>query len=126
MHVAKTIDAPADIVWRILIDSERWPQWGPSVVEVDYFQRWIEAGAIGRIKTVLGFWLPFEVTVFEPREYWHWNVAGVPATGHRITALSANQSQLSFEFPSLIFPYGVVCKKALVNIDLLAKKELTP
>jgi len=124
MHVAKKIDAPADIVWRILIDSARWPQWGPSVVQVDYYPRWIEAGAIGRIKTVLGFWLPFEVTVFEPREYWHWNVAGVPATGHRIKALSESQSQLSFEFPSLAFPYGVVCKKALENIDLLAKKEL--
>lgn len=126
MHVARTIDAPVDLVWRILVDTERWPQWGPSVVDVDYGQRWLEQGATGRVKTVLGVWLPFEVTVFEPLEYWFWNVAGMPATGHRLTTLSAQQSKLSFEFPALVFFYGLICNKALQNIDVLARTELRP
>lgn len=126
MNVSRTIDASSETVWRILIDTDLWSLWGPSVAQVNYCQRWLERGAKGHIKTAFGLWLPFEVTVFDPPNYWHWKVAGLPATGHRLTPRSAMSCQLSFEFPLIAFPYGLVCKKALTNIDRLARKTLNP
>ena len=125
MNVSKTIDAPVDTVWSILIDTDLWPQWGPSVTQVNYSQRWLEKGATGHIKTAVGLWLPFKVTLFDPPNYWHWKVAGIPATGHRLTPQSKTSCQLSFEFPFMAFPYGIVCKKALMNIEQLTRKNFT-
>jgi hypothetical protein len=30
-HVDRIIEAPAGIVWRILIDTREWPRWGPDL-----------------------------------------------------------------------------------------------
>lgn len=83
-EVGQDIDAPANKVWRILIDTEAWPDWGPSVQAVQAPTRFISAGVRGRIRTLVGLWLPFEVTDWEPGRYWGWRVAGLGATGHRV------------------------------------------
>ncbi len=125
MNISRIIDAPDKVVWRILIDTALWPQWGPSVKDVYFTGRWLKEGGTGRVQTKIGLWLPFEITEFEEFRYWHWNVAGFPATGHRLKPVSAEQSLLSFEFPLFALPYGLVCKKALSNINRLAIEVFT-
>ena len=58
----RRVRAPAPEVWRVLIDTECWPLWGPSVRAVACPERRIALGTSGRIQTALGFWLPFQVT----------------------------------------------------------------
>ena len=57
----RRVRAPAPEVWRVLIDTECWPLWGPSVRAVACPERRIALGTSGRIQTALGFWLPFQV-----------------------------------------------------------------
>ncbi len=123
MDVVRLIEAPAETVWKILIDTDQWPLWGPSVARVDCPQRLISAGVKGRVKTVVGLWLPFEITAFEEPVYWHWKVGGIPATGHRVTAKGPNRCELVFEIPFGAFPYAIICRRAAENIARLAKKE---
>jgi hypothetical protein len=86
-QVDRIIEAPAGVAWRILIDTREWPIWGPSVRAVEAPAQLIGPGMRGRIQTPLGLWLPFEVTRWEPGHAWSWRVAGVDATGHRVTPL---------------------------------------
>ncbi|MFI7677824.1 SRPBCC family protein [Actinophytocola sp. NPDC049390] len=34
-EVTTTVDAPADLVWRTVKDVEKWPEWTPTMIEVD-------------------------------------------------------------------------------------------
>ena len=120
MKVSRTIEAPAEEVWRVLIDTRLWPEWGPSVREVDSPERYIAAGVKGRIKTLFGIWLPFEITLFEPPTCWHWNVAGLPATGHRVVSHGRTGCELIFEVPYGAVPYAAVCRRAASRIARLA------
>ena len=117
------IAAPAEKVWEILCDTQLWPQWGPSVQAVDCPQRYIAQGVRGRLQTPAGFWVGFEIDRFEPPYYWDWKVAGVPATGHRLTALGSDSCELSFEMPAFALLYALVCRRALKNIHRLAMAE---
>jgi len=121
---SKPLDAPAGKVWELIIDTRTWPVWGPSVKAVDCRQRRITAGSQGHIKTPLGLWLPFRVTMFEPGRYWAWRVAGLAATGHQVDPLGPERCRLSFTVPKWAFGYGIVCRRALMRIDrLLAGEE---
>ena len=37
--VSRAIDAPPDVVWSLLTDTQRWPEWGPSIVGVERIGR---------------------------------------------------------------------------------------
>lgn len=123
MRVSKRIGAPVEVVWKILIDTRLWSVWGPSVERVECPQRWISAGVKGRLKTAVGLWVPFEITVFEEPLYWDWKVAGIPATGHRLTAKGANNCELAFEIPCGAFLYAPICRRAAGNISRLATEK---
>lgn len=116
--VSRRIDAPADRVWDLLVDTERWPDWGPSITAVRCPDRRIREGSTGRVRTVGGLWLPFEVTTCAPYR-WTWRVAGVPATGHRVEPLDRG-CLAAFEVPLLAIPYMFVCRRALRAIEELA------
>lgn len=122
--VDRYIDAPAPAVWRILVDLETWPQWGPSVASavLDDGSREISAGATGRVTTAVGVELPFRITEFEPGRHWSWVVAGVPATTHTVTP-SGDGCRLSFGAPWWATPYLAVCAVALARIDRLARRR---
>ena len=120
MHVSQLIEASSESVWQILIDTQLWPAWGPSVVAVDCPVRFITPAVKGRVRTALGIWLPFEITRYKELEYWHWKVAGVPATGHRLQSLGADLCKLGFEIPYGLLPYKIVCRRALQNIARLS------
>lgn len=112
MDVPVVIAASLEDVWTVLIDTTRWPLWGPSVKEVECTQRYIEAGSEGRVKTPVGIWLGFKVTEFKPLQCWSWDVVGVPATGHRVEAIPEGGTRLVFEVPLLAMPYAGICYMA--------------
>ncbi len=114
----RTIDAPADRVWDLLVDVDRWPDWGPSVRDVDAVTP-LASGSTGTITTVGGARLPFEITRFEPGVRWSWTVAGVPATDHRVRPLCPCRCRVEFGVPWLAAPYLAVCRIALTRIERL-------
>jgi hypothetical protein len=117
---AREVDAPPDRCWDLLVDTTRWPAWGPSVRAVDCDQRVIEDGTTGRVRTVGGIWLPFEVTSCRERR-WTWRVARIPATGHRVRA--GPPTTIEFEIPLVAAPYVVVCLKALQELAVLSTSD---
>lgn len=117
------IDAPASLVWRLLIDTAEWPHWGPSVRAVDSPQRLIGPGLRGRVQTTPGLWLPFEITDWEPDRAWAWRVGGVPATGHRVEPLGPDQCRVSFLVPRWAPFYRLICRTALRRIAECARQQ---
>lgn len=117
----RTIDAPAERVWRLLTDLDQWPRWGPSVRRADLDGDRFELGATGTITTVVGIRLGFEITAHEPGRRWAWNVAGIPATDHRIEARSDDRCRVGFGAPWPAAAYLVVLRAALGRVEALAE-----
>lgn len=114
--VSRVINSPATAVWNLLIDTQQWPVWGPSVRAVICPDRYIRQHSTGRIQTSLGVWVGFTITEFVEHTYWSWRVAGIPATGHRVETLDSHRCQLTFEIPLFAAPYTAVCKIALARM----------
>lgn len=109
IDVRRRVALPADRVWHLLTDTTAWPVWGPTVGAVDADDRVIRAGSTGRVRTVAGVWIPFEVTEFEAGSSWSWRVAGIPATGHAVEADGPDASVVTFAVPLWAAPYAAVC-----------------
>ena len=118
--VSRPVEAPVEAVWDVLVDTARWPEWGPSITAVDCDQRRIEAGTRGRIRTVGGLWVPFRVTSCTGHR-WTWHVAGIPATGHRVDR-RGDRSAVAFEVPPLASGYAPVCARACQKLAILAEE----
>ena len=84
LTVSRHFNAPAEAVWRVLVDTDAWPKWGPTVAGADLDGDLLTLGATGRVQTPVGVALPFEITDFDPGRRWAWAVAGVPATSHSV------------------------------------------
>jgi uncharacterized protein YndB with AHSA1/START domain len=126
MEVSREIEAPAERVWALLADPQRWVTWGPSVRGVDASAGWVEPGKRGRVRTPVGLWLPFEITAVDAGRAWRWRVAGVEATGHRVEPLGAGRCRAVFVVPGWAFPYGLVCRVALGRLARLAAGQPGP
>jgi hypothetical protein len=109
--------APRDAVWRTFRDTRCWPEWGPSVRAVDCSHRLVRRGSTGHVTTVGGLRVPFEVTACADGR-WTWDVAGLPATGHRVEG--ADPAIGAFEVPLAAAPYVAVCRRALPRLDRVA------
>lgn len=130
ISVGRDIAVEPSVAWELLVDTARWPQWGPSVTGaeltgVDLDASRIRAGSTGRVRTALGVWLPFSVTHFEPGHSWAWRVAGIPATTHRVVPHERG-CRVEFGIPALAAPYAMVCRAALRRIERLALDPKTP
>ena len=123
MQIRHVISAPPEQVWNVLIDTRQWPVWGPSVRAVKSPHHYIDAGLKGSLQTAIGLWVPFAITDFEPLHFWSWEVAGIPATGHRLTKIDENHSELIFEMPAVALPYALICRQAARRIGRLAQTE---
>lgn len=121
LKVSRVIDSSPAAVWNLLIDTQQWPVWGPSVRTVICSDRYIRQHSKGRIQTSLGIWVNFSITDFIEHTYWSWRVAGIPATGHRLETLDSQRCRLIFEIPFFAFPYAAVCKIALTRIQAHVK-----
>jgi len=95
--VSRHVAADRDAVWRLLTDTERWPDWGPSVTDADADERYIRTGTTGRVRLPVGLWIPFEVTTCDDYR-WTWRVARIPATGHRVERAGGG-CRVGFELP---------------------------
>jgi hypothetical protein len=122
IETGQCVEASPKALWDVLTDTTRWVLWGPSITAVECSERYIRKGSTGRVRTSLGFWLPFLVTDFDDGQFWSWRVGGIRATGHRVEALSANTSCVFFEVPIFAAPYIIVCRAAVKRIaDLLSE-----
>jgi hypothetical protein len=126
LEVTATINAPATVAWRLLTDTQAWPQWGPSVRSVEAPTRFITAGMRGRVQTSLGLWLPFAITHWEEGKAWSWTVAGIPATGHLIEATGPDHCRVTFTIPAWAPFYVPVCRIALRRLATLARAAFPP
>lgn len=111
------------IVWDLITDTVKWPQWGPTVKRVQCPERFICKGTQGQMLTAFGIWLPFVITEYEHASFWSWNVASVKATGHRIQAAKTGGCYLWFEVPIIAAPYTLVCQMALGRIKNLLSES---
>lgn len=120
--VAQACAAGRDAAWDLLTDTDRWPDWGPSVRAVDCDRRRIRTGTTGRVRVPGGLWIPFEVTACGAYR-WTWRVAGIPATGHRVDpperGSADERCRVAFEIPVLAAGYAPVCLRALDRIEEL-------
>jgi hypothetical protein len=82
----------------------------------------IDAASRGKVRTVVGAWLPFSVTAFDPGRSWSWSVAGVPATGHRIAAGPEGGTRVEFDVPWLAAPYLLVLSVGLRRLRRVAEE----
>jgi hypothetical protein len=120
------IAAAAATVWRLLIDTRAWPRWGPSVRAVDAPARCIDRGMRGRVQTVAGLWLPFEITQWRDEAHWAWRVGGVTATGHGVEPLGPRRCRVTFTVPPWAPLYLPVCRVALGRLRTLALAAAVP
>lgn len=123
LWIWRSIDAPAEELWELLIDPARWPEWGPSVRSAKIDGDALRRGARGTVSTVLGVDLPFEVTSWVEGCEWSWRVAGLPATGHRVVPISDGRCRVGFAVPWPAAPYLVVCRAALHRLDAIASQQ---
>lgn len=120
IEVRGPVAAPAGVAWELLIDTQAWPRWGPSVRAVDSRTRFIGPGATGRVQTAAGLWLPFRVDDWRAGECWHWRVAGIPATGHSVSAVDDDACEVVFSIPGWAPFYRPVCALAIRRLAALA------
>ncbi|ADJ15393.1 SRPBCC family protein [Halalkalicoccus jeotgali] len=114
IDIDRKIDAPAEDVWELLVDTRRWPDWGPSITDVECRERRVRTGSRGRVRLIGDTWIPFEITYCEAYR-WTWEVAGIPATGHRVEPHNGC-CRAVFEVPLLAAGYAPVCWLALSRI----------
>ena len=119
LWVGRTMAAPATATWGVLTDVARWSEWGPTVRGAELAGDGFGLGARGWVVTPLGVRLPFEVTTYEPEVSWAWEVAGIPATEHRVQDLGGGTSRVGFGVPVVAAPYLAVCRVALHRIERL-------
>ena len=119
--VERDIEAPAEVVWDILVDVDTWPDWGPSVADVELDEPRLYDEARGRVLSAAGIWMSFEVTEWDEGARWVWDVEGVRATGHRVEVLDEQRCRLVFEVPTVAAPYAFVCRRAANTIARMAE-----
>jgi hypothetical protein len=120
--------ASPEAVWDVLVDTEAWPQWGPTVTAVELEEgaghgpggTRIGAGSRGRVRTPVGLWLPFAVTQWVAGERWAWRVAGVPATSHAVRPTDAG-SEVVMVVPWWAPAYLAVCEVGVRRVARLAE-----
>ncbi|WIV66264.1 SRPBCC family protein [Natrialbaceae archaeon AArc-T1-2] len=114
LEVSHVVAEPPAAAWDLLVDTHRWPDWGPTITGVEATDRRIRTGTTGRIQLAAGPWLPFEITDCDPEaRSWTWNVACVPATCHRVETLGEERCRIVFELPTVAAGYVPVCLRAL-------------
>lgn len=123
MKTSIEIHAPSAAAWSLLTDTARWSLWGPTVVAADCPGRFIKAGSVGWVETVLGLRLPFRITIFDAGRRWCWEVAGIPATVHRVDPLGPDRCRVTFEVPLYATTYLAVCRLAEVRIKRILEEE---
>jgi len=118
LSVRRVVEAPVEVVWDVLTDTRRWPEWGPTLTGVESPDRYVTAGTRGRVCVLGALWLPFEVTTCENFR-WTWAVGGRAATGHFVERHPAG-AVVGFELPLVAVAYVPVCAWACARVEGIA------
>ena len=125
IDVGKMFFASHRTIWDLITDTSKWSQWGPTVKAVRCSERYIRQGSRGKVLTAVGLWLPFIITEYEPERFWHWKVASIKATGHRVQPTETGNTYLWFEVPIIAAPYLAICRVALNRIEEILTSDGT-
>jgi hypothetical protein len=123
-EVDRVVEVPAGAAWNLVVETRHWPEWGPSVRDVDCSADRIFEGASGRVRLPGGLSVPFEVDSFsaptdESPGRWTWRIMKIPATGHRVEPLGETQCRVVFEIPLFAAIYMPVCSRALRRMQTI-------
>lgn len=116
--VAERVARPPNEAWDRLVDTDAWPEWGPSVAAVECDERRIGPGSTGRVRVSgVGVWVPFEITDLSwdgAAGRWTWRIWRLPATGHAVDPVDGG-CRVAFELPLAAAAYVPVCRRALAR-----------
>jgi uncharacterized protein YndB with AHSA1/START domain len=120
LSVHRVIAAPPEAAWRLLVDLDAWPKWGPSIASAELDKQYSELAlrATGHVQTSLLVKVPFVVTAFDPGRCWAWKVAGIPATSHRVDPVEGG-ALVTIGVPWWAAAYTAVCAVALRRLEKL-------
>ena len=96
--------------------------WGTSIRRVESAADCVAPGVVGRVQTILGFWVPFEISDVVANDSWHWRVAGVSATGHFVSAIGPDRCRVQFTVAWALAPYLVVMRMSLGRLKRMAEQ----
>ena len=117
------ISAASDDVWRLISEFKHWPTWGPTVLAVESEAVAVGPGVRGRVKTIVGLWLPFTIVDVAPSRSWNWKVLGVPMTGHNVFDLGDGKTMVELTVPIVLAPYVLALRRGLRNLKRLAEAD---
>lgn len=117
------IETPAHVAWALISEFEHWPEWGPTVTRVISEADSVAQGVTGKVQTLGGALLPFEITDLSDGRRWSWKVAGVEATGHEVEKIAPDRCRVVFTVPAVFFPYVAVLKLGLRRLKALAERS---
>ena len=73
IQVSIKVDRPPEVVWPVLVDVERWPEWTASITEVRRMDRAsLDVGSIVRIRQPRLKTMDWRVTEFRKGRYFVW------------------------------------------------------
>ncbi len=126
LSVGVRVRSPVEAAWTVFTDIRLWSEWGPSIsgVEIEGPDFRVSPGMRGRVRTIFGVTLPFEIDHVEPGRSWGWRVGGVRATGHEVEPEGPEASWITFTMPLWAFAYIPVCLWAARRIAALARRRL--
>jgi len=111
---------PADVAWQRYIVPDRWSMWSPQITGVDCADQVLTAGTTGRVRTLFGVSLPFEVLDLDHADRsWRWSVHGpfgVRLTLHHAVTATADgtTTNLTMHGPAvLVLGYAPLAQLAL-------------
>ena len=85
VETAVEIDAPAERVWEVMTDTERWPEWTASVERAERLDTGpLKVGSRARLKQPKFPAVVWEVTDLEPGRSFSWMArnVGLTSVGH--------------------------------------------
>lgn len=123
LSVGADVDAPVEAVWEQIARFEHWTEWGTTIRAVEADAGAVAPGVTGRVQTIIGVWLPFEITEVVDGNSWTWCVAGRPATGHHVVPLGPARSRVEFTVAWPLAPYAFPMWLAARRIRRLTARE---
>ncbi len=99
LEVTRTINAPPERVWQVLVDVQRWPGWTPSMKSLQFVEgNELSPNARVRIQQPRLPAAVWTVTQVEPGSYFEWQASGPgihTVAGHRATAAGEGQTTVT-------------------------------
>jgi uncharacterized membrane protein len=93
------IEAPADVVWKVFADVERWPEWTASMDEVTFVKgSTLGDGAAVRVKQPRLPRMTWVVTELTPGASWSWEArspGALTVARHTVTATDRGTTRVA-------------------------------